>query len=132
VASIVTNWENRSLPFRYPQVEKALAAEDPAPAAAPEPMLYSGTFTALPGVDTFLQYFGRNMTRGQVWINGFSIGRYWAVGPQDTLYIPGDLLQTENRIEILEQYGTGTPPEAVFCDTHQLDRLTENMEIVLN
>lgn len=57
-------------------------------------------------------------------------GRYWSVGPQDTLYVPGDLLRKENRIEILEQFGTETPPETHFCDTHQLDRLTENMEVI--
>ena len=131
-ASIVTNWENRSLPFRYGQVEKALStSETVAEAAGTEPKLYSGIFAAVPGTDTFLHFQGRNMTRGQVWINGFALGRYWAVGPQDTLYIPGDLLREENRIEILELYGTENPPEALFCDIHRLDRLTENMEVVL-
>ncbi|MBR5445761.1 MAG: beta-galactosidase [Clostridia bacterium] len=131
-ASIVTGWENRSLPFRYPQVEKALQTEAAeAPVSRTEPKLYSGTFSSIPGVDTFLSFYGRNMTKGQVWINGFAVGRYWAIGPQDTLYIPGDLLREENRIEILELYAKDTPPQAQFCDTHQLDRLTENTEVVL-
>jgi len=132
VASFVTGWENRALPFRYPQVEKALLAEDsPAPAETVEPRLYSGTFTAAPGVDTFLNFYDAGMTRGHVWINGFALGRYWAIGPQDTLYVPGDLLKEENRIEVLELYGTDEYPKAGFCDTHRLDRLTENMEVVL-
>jgi beta-galactosidase len=27
-----------------------------------------------------------------VWINGHAIGRYWDIGPQDTLYVPGPWL----------------------------------------
>ena len=132
-AGIVTGWENRSLPFRFPQVEKALAAEEqtsPIPDTT-GPCLFSGTFAARPGVDTFLRYTGTNMTKGQVWINGFAVGRYWNIGPQETLYIPGDLLKEENRIDILEQYSDGTYPAPAFCDTQMVDGLAENAETVL-
>ena len=71
------------------------------------------------------------MTRGQVWINGFAAGRYWNIGPQETLYIPGDLLQEENRIDILELHSDGSLPDARFCDTQKIDGLAENAEIVL-
>jgi len=140
VASIVTNWENRSLPFRYPQVQAVLGEAAPASEdtrnPGTEPRLFSGTFSAIPGVDTFLQFAdiaagSGNMTRGQVWINGFAVGRYWNIGPQETLYIPGDLLKEENRIAILELYSDGTMPDARFCDTQKIDGLTENAEVVL-
>lgn len=47
-------------------------------------------------------------TKGNVFVNGFNIGRYWNVGPQKTLYIPGPLLKTgENVIEVFEQHKKG-------------------------
>ncbi|XP_067371738.1 beta-galactosidase-1-like protein isoform X2 [Channa argus] len=53
--------------------------------------------------DTFLKLNG--WTKGQVWINGVNLGRYWpARGPQQTLYVPGPLLSTTlpNNITVLE------------------------------
>ena len=132
-AGIVTNWENRSLPFRYPQIEKAFSADTMAafPSDTTAPGLFRGTFSAIPGVDTHLRFTGTNMTKGQVWINGFAVGRYWSIGPQETLYMPGDLSREENRIEILELYSNGSNPAPVFCDAAQLDGLTANAEVVL-
>lgn len=64
------------------------------------PCFWRGTFKAEPDVDTFIDMAG--WEKGVVWINGFNLGRYWSVGPQRTLYIPGELLKEENTIEILE------------------------------
>ncbi|KAK3752402.1 hypothetical protein QZH41_008606, partial [Actinostola sp. cb2023] len=54
--------------------------------------------------DTYLRL--KNWNKGQVFINGFNLGRYWtAVGPQDTLYIPASLLysgQQASKLVILE------------------------------
>lgn len=43
--------------------------------------------------------------QGQVWINGFNLGRYWpARGPQMTLFVPRHILVTSapNTIVVLE------------------------------
>jgi beta-galactosidase len=41
--------------------------------------------------------------KGFVFVNGFNLGRYWCVGPQRTLYLPGELLKdTDNVIEVFE------------------------------
>ena len=41
---------------------------------------------------------------GIVFVNGHHLGRYWSVGPQQTLYIPGVWLKKgENEIIIFEQ-----------------------------
>ena len=69
-------------------------------AAAGLPCFYRASFRARAGVDTFLDMGG--WTKGVVWINGFNLGRYWSVGPQRTLYVPGELLREENVVEILE------------------------------
>ncbi|KAM4688348.1 beta-galactosidase isoform 2-T2 [Discoglossus pictus] len=51
--------------------------------------------------------FGRfiNDFKGQIWINGFNLGRYWpARGPQVTLYVPRHILTSSspNNITVLE------------------------------
>ncbi|KAL7976826.1 hypothetical protein Chor_008775 [Crotalus horridus] len=51
--------------------------------------------------------YGRynNDFKGQVWINGFNLGRYWpSLGPQLTLFVPRNILvsSSPNNITILE------------------------------
>ncbi|ORX95925.1 family 35 glycoside hydrolase [Clohesyomyces aquaticus] len=43
--------------------------------------------------------------RGDVWVNGFHLGRYWRVGPQQSLYLPGTVVRPDgqtNEIVVLE------------------------------
>jgi beta-galactosidase len=41
--------------------------------------------------------------KGVVWINGHNLGRYWQVGPQQTLYVPAEWLKKgANDIVVLE------------------------------
>jgi len=55
--------------------------------------------------DTFLQLDGFH--KGFVIINGFNIGRYYHVGPQKTLYVPGPILKAgKNEIIVFESDGT--------------------------
>ena len=66
-----------------------------------DPIFYKGTFDAEEGVDTYLDM--RGWERGFVVINGFNLGRFWGIGPQYTLLVPGGLLKDEgNVIEIFE------------------------------
>ncbi|XP_004857895.1 beta-galactosidase isoform X2 [Heterocephalus glaber] len=72
------------------------------------PAFYVGNFSIPSGIpdlpqDTFIQFPG--WTKGQVWINGFNLGRYWpARGPQMTLFVPKHILTTSapNNITVLE------------------------------
>lgn len=67
-----------------------------------KPVLYEGTFTLDKVGDTFIDMAAWG--KGIIFINGKNIGRYWQVGPQQTLYIPGVWLKKgENRITIFEQ-----------------------------
>ncbi|MFI1833860.1 beta-galactosidase family protein [Streptomyces olivaceoviridis] len=71
------------------------------------PGLYRGTVTVRGAGDARLELPGG--TRGFVWINGFNLGRYWAVGPQRSLYVPGPVLREgANEVWLLELDG-GTP-----------------------
>lgn len=42
-------------------------------------------------VDSFLDT--RGWGKGQVWVNGHHLGRFWSVGPQQTLYLPASWLK---------------------------------------
>lgn len=72
------------------------------------PVLYSGTFSLAGNVseaaelDTFVTI--PNGVKGIVWVNGFNLGRYWVIGPQQSLYLPGTVLKAgqTNEIVILE------------------------------
>lgn len=67
------------------------------------PAFYKGTFNVDFPADTFLSLDG--WEKGVAFINGFNLGRYWKVGPQKTLYIPGPLLKKgKNEIIIFELY----------------------------
>ncbi|XP_006636774.2 beta-galactosidase-1-like protein [Lepisosteus oculatus] len=73
--------------------------------------------------DTFLRL--RGWTKGQVWINGVNLGRYWPQrGPQQTLYVPGPLLSTSqpNNITILELEQAPSDTRVLFMDRAQLNR----------
>ncbi|EPY79419.1 galactosidase, beta 1-like protein [Camelus ferus] len=66
--------------------------------------------------------FGSNSSdfKGQVWINGFNLGRYWTKrGPQQTLYVPRPLLFPRgalNKITLLELENVPSHPQIQFLD----------------
>ncbi|KFP03301.1 Beta-galactosidase, partial [Calypte anna] len=71
------------------------------------PAFYTGTFET-PGIawDTFVKFPG--WSKGQLWINGFNLGRYWpSRGPQQTLFVPSSVLHVDrpNNITVLELEG---------------------------
>ena len=77
---------------------------------------YRGYFNIENPKDTFLKL--DNFTKGFVVINGFNIGRYWEIGPQQTLYVPASLLKDgENEIIVFESDGLKGEAEIEFVDT---------------
>ncbi|XP_057709410.1 beta-galactosidase-1-like protein isoform X2 [Corythoichthys intestinalis] len=93
------------------------------------PALYMGTLQPS-GVawDTFLKL--NDWTKGQVWINGVNLGRYWpARGPQQTLYVPGPLLSTTlpNNITVLELEGAPAHLRVLFMDRPLLKAAIHNL-----
>ncbi len=69
------------------------------------PVFLKGSFKAGKG-DCFVNMEG--FTKGYVFVNGFNLGRYWSIGPQKALYLPGSLLKDENEIIIFETEGCKT------------------------
>lgn len=88
------------------------------------PVLYEGTFTLADTGDTFIDM--ENFGKGIVFINGINIGRYWQVGPQQTLYIPGVWLKKgENKIVIFEQLNAEPKAEVKTVKTPVLMKLND-------
>ncbi|NWS17391.1 BGAL galactosidase, partial [Pachyramphus minor] len=88
------------------------------------PAFYTGTFET-PGVawDTFVNFPG--WSKGQLWINGFNLGRYWTHrGPQQTLFVPGSVLRVgcPNNITVLELEGAPLTPLLLFLDQPLFNR----------
>ena len=51
-----------------------------------------------------------NFGKGQVYVNGHALGRFWRIGPQQTLYCPGCWLRKgKNSIMVLDVAGTANP-----------------------
>jgi beta-galactosidase len=69
------------------------------------PCFYRATFNVSARADTFLDT--SQLTKGQLWINGHAMGRFWNVGPQKTLYVPGPWLKKGvNEIVVFDVNGS--------------------------
>ena len=55
------------------------------------PCFYRASFTVTTPRDTFLDTSA--LTKGEVWLNGRALGRFWNIGPQKTLYVPAPWLK---------------------------------------
>ncbi|KAM6978431.1 LOW QUALITY PROTEIN: beta-galactosidase-1-like protein [Tautogolabrus adspersus] len=107
----------------WPHSDNMKSSTNPLKDPSVGPIFYSGTLQPN-GLswDTFLKL--NEWTKGQVWINGMNLGRYWpARGPQQTLYVPGPLLSPTqpNNITVLELEGAPAHLRVLFMDRPQLD-----------
>jgi beta-galactosidase len=97
----LTAWEIYPLPFDEP----GKLPYSPRPATGPA--LYRGSFQLSESGDTFLDLRGWGM--GAVWVNGHNLGRYWKVGPQQSLFVPAPWLKTgANEVIVLDLEEGGT------------------------
>jgi beta-galactosidase len=93
----LTGWEMYKFPFD--QVSSLKFKSTPACAA---PAVHRGAFTLSAPGDAFLDM--RGWGKGIVFVNGHNLGRYWHIGPQQTLYLPGVWLKKgRNTVVVFEQ-----------------------------
>ena len=65
------------------------------------PAVFKGTFNLSATGDTYLDMHG--FGKGFVFLNGRNLGKYWYIGPQQTLYIPAAWLNKgKNEIEVFD------------------------------
>jgi beta-galactosidase len=72
------------------------------------PGCYRASFSLTRTGDTFLNM--ESWGKGQVYVNGHALGRFWNIGPQQTLYLPGCWLRKgQNEIIVLDLVGPAAP-----------------------
>jgi len=65
------------------------------------PVIRKGVFNLEETGDTYLDM--SQWGKGCVWINGHHLGRYWQIGPQQTMYVPVEWLKKgKNEVVVLE------------------------------
>lgn len=125
VAWNLKDWNIHTVPDGYADALKAFerkgqnAPEDVA--ISSKAGYYRGFFNIKKAGDTFINM--ETWGKGQVYVNGHAIGRFWRIGPQQTLYVPGCWLKKEkNEIIVLDVAG---PKEAKVWgqDKPELDKL---------
>lgn len=104
------NWEHYALPLdNVDKIDFTKEYKEGVPA------FYRYTFDAEEIGDTFLDLEG--FGKGCAFINGFNLGRFWEIGPQKRLYVPGPLIKKgENEIIIFETEGKVGDGITLVCE----------------
>lgn len=115
---ITGDWKMYKLPFdQTPDLSKQKQSY-----AAGNPVIYAGEFNLSAAGDTFLDM--SQWGKGIVFVNGHNLGRYWKIGPQQTLYVPGCWLKKgKNSIQIFEQQNDIKQTSVSAIKTPVLDKL---------
>ncbi|KAK2167747.1 hypothetical protein NP493_1263g00055 [Ridgeia piscesae] len=110
--------------FEMPGLDNKLRFQSgPVTYSQLSPAIYTGQFV-LPNVpnmpkDTYLNMQG--WFKGQAFLNGFNLGRYWPVrGPQVTLYVPKTVLKPSPAQNVLVMVELDRAP----CDGHSTEPCT--------
>ncbi|KAH8658279.1 putative beta-calactosidase [Xylariales sp. PMI_506] len=107
---ILSGWDMYSLQLdTLPSQECSNSLAETDASETNSPVFYRGSFVG-PSIsynssmtlDTFITV--PNGIKGNVWVNDFHLGRYWLVGPQQSLYLPGSIVKPDevNNVVILE------------------------------
>ena len=99
----LTGWEMYKFPFDN------LTGFKFTPLHMPDgetPILFHGTFTLTKTGDTYLDMHG--FGKGFVFLNGHNLGKYWYIGPQQTIYVPAVWLRKgKNEITVFDELNSG-------------------------
>lgn len=106
-ATEVNDWEIQPMDFGADAPVPALDWKK-GPAAPGQPAFWRGRLTLADAADTFLDLSKWGV--GIVWVNGRCLGRYWNIGPTQTMYLPGPWLKRgDNDIVVLDLTGPEQP-----------------------
>ena len=109
------NWVIVPIPDSYQTAQHAFDKLDetnrcfsPINFSSPSIGYYRGYFNLKKMGDTFLNL--EQWGKGQVYVNGHALGRFWRIGPQQTLYLPGCWLKKgRNEIIVMDIVGPKAP-----------------------
>jgi beta-galactosidase len=103
-ANELRNWQIFNLPLDGTEIA-ALKFTDNQTGS---PAFYRASFDLSSAGDTFLNL--SSWGKGMVWVNGHNLGRFWNIGPQQTLYCPAPWLKIgRNEIVVFESNGARQP-----------------------
>jgi beta-galactosidase len=86
------------------------------------PVLVGASFDAPAPTDTFLDVSGAG--HGVAYVNGFCVGRYWDIGPQQSLYVPAPLVRA-GRNEVLLLDLEKRPERLALVEEHVFGRAAD-------
>ena len=115
----ITGW--RVLPLPMDDVSTLLLGPAEPAKAAIGPAFYQGHFDLQTLGDTFLDT--RGWGKGAAWINGHALGRFWNIGPQQTLYVPAPWLKKGSNAIVIFTLGGGNQPRMRGLRSPILDQL---------
>jgi beta-galactosidase len=116
-------WEVFPLPLNAPELAGLRFSTNPPPSG---PVFWRGAFELTKAGDTFLDL--RTWGKGVVWINGHCLGRFWNIGPQQTLYCPGPWLKSgRNEVIVLDVLGP-VEPKLAGLERPVLDELHPELD----
>ncbi|WP_169540089.1 beta-galactosidase [Niabella aurantiaca] len=115
------HWKNhpislgdQTIPVKYAPLSKT---------QLPGTGFYKAVFEVQDLKDTYLDM--RSWNKGLVWVNGICLGRYWNIGPTQTMYLPGCWLKKgTNEVVVFDLLGTSSP-ELRGLSKPILDSVTE-------
>jgi beta-galactosidase len=106
-ASELEDWQV----FRLPLDDAMLKALRYSNVAAQGPAFHRGFFQVDAPGDTFLDM--RSWGKGVAWVNGHCLGRFWNIGPTQTMYLPGPWLKAgRNEVVVFDLLGPASADTA--------------------
>jgi beta-galactosidase len=98
----LTGWQIYPLPMQN------VSSLPYKPASCAGACFYQVTFQVDEPADTFIDT--RSLGKGEIFINGQALGRFWNIGPQGTLYLPAPWLRKgANEIVVFDLNGQANP-----------------------
>lgn len=92
-------WQMFGLPFEH--VDDIIFSDKNNNKSHEGPQLKRGHFNIEEPGDTYFDM--TKWGKGCIWINGHHLGRYWDIGPQQTIYVPAEWLKKgSNEVIVLE------------------------------
>jgi beta-galactosidase len=108
------HWTVSALPLDSAELA-GLRYEAPGPGRPAGPAFWRGTFAVARTGDTYLDL--RTWGKGVVWVNGHCLGRFWNIGPTQTMYCPGPWLRAgRNEVVVLDLLGPAQPTLAGLAE----------------
>ena len=99
---------HKTAQYAFDKLDETNRCFSPINFSSPSIGYYRGYFNLKKVGDTFLNL--EQWGKGQVYVNGHALGRFWRIGPQQTLYLPGCWLKKgRNEIIVMDIVGPKAP-----------------------